>query len=297
MVKIEEKKNRIRQTGDERAVSILVNCLALVFALCCFFPFLRVFSQAVSGDAQVMSGQIVLLPKGFTLKHIQYVFSSSAFMNSMQLTALATIVFTFVALMLTILLAYPLSRPYLRGRKQMNFFVVFTMLFNGGIIPTYLVVRMLGITNTFWALIVPNAISAYNCIVLITAFRAIPMEFEEAARVDGAGHFRILFQIMVPLAKPSIAVLLLWYAVFRWNGWFDALMYITDTGMRVLPLIIRNIINQGNSALTNVVRTNPSPTVAVQSASVLIAVLPILVLYPFLQKYFVKGVMIGGVKG
>lgn len=288
---------RVKRGADEVSVNVIANVVALVFALVCFFPMLRVLSQAISGDAYVMSGQIVLFPKGITLKHLEYVFSSASFMSGMYLSIVSTVVYTVLALALTVLLAYPLSRSYLKGRKQLNFFVVFTMLFNGGIIPTYLVVRMLGLTNTFMALIIPQVISAYNTIVLITAFRAIPKDFEEAAKVDGAGNFRILFQIMLPMAKPTVMVLLLWYAVFRWNSWFDAMMYITDTQLRILPLIIRNIINQGNSALTNMVRTNPSPTVAVQSASVLIAVLPILILYPFLQKYFVKGVMIGGVKG
>lgn len=294
---VKSDKSTIRKTPDAIAVSIISYALVLVFGLLCFFPMLRVFSQAVSSDAAVMSGQILLLPKGLTLKHIQYVFSSATFMSGMYLSMSATVVFTLVALLATTLLAYPLSRRYLKGARAMNLFVVFTMLFNGGIIPTYLVVKTLGLTNTFWALIIPQMISAYNTIVLVTAFRALPSDYEEAAKVDGAGNFRILFQIMLPLVKPTLMVLLLWYAVSRWNGWFDAMMYITDTELKVLPLIIRNIINVGNSALTNMVRVNPSPTVAVQAASVIISILPILVLYPFIQKYFVKGVMIGGIKG
>ena len=294
---VKSDKSTIRKTPDAIAVSVISYALVLVFGLLCFFPMLRVFSQAVSSDAAVMSGQILLLPKGLTLKHIQYVFSSATFMSGMYLSMSATVVFTLVALLATTLLAYPLSRRYLKGARAMNLFVVFTMLFNGGIIPTYLVVKTLGLTNTFWALIIPQMISAYNTIVLVTAFRALPSDYEEAAKVDGAGNFRILFQIMLPLVKPTLMVLLLWYAVSRWNGWFDAMMYITDTELKVLPLIIRNIINVGNSALTNMVRVNPSPTVAVQAASVIISILPILVLYPFIQKYFVKGVMIGGIKG
>lgn len=294
---VKSDKSTIRKTPDAIAVSVISYALVLVFGFICFFPMLRVFSQAVSSDAAVMSGQILLLPKGLTLKHIQYVFSSATFMSGMYLSMSATVVFTLVALLATTLLAYPLSRRYLKGARAMNLFVVFTMLFNGGIIPTYLVVKTLGLTNTFWALIIPQMISAYNTIVLVTAFRALPSDYEEAAKVDGAGNFRILFQIMLPLVKPTLMVLLLWYAVSRWNGWFDAMMYITDTELKVLPLIIRNIINVGNTALTNMVRVNPSPTVAVQAASVIISILPILVLYPFIQKYFVKGVMIGGIKG
>jgi putative aldouronate transport system permease protein len=198
---------------------------------------------------------------------------------------------------MTVFLAYPLSRSYLKAGRALNFFVVFTMLFNGGIVPTYLIVKMLGITNTFWALIIPNVISAYNTIVLISAFRAVPTEFEEAARVDGAGNWRIMLQIMLPMVKPTLMVLLLWYAVFRWNSWFDAMMYISDNSLKILPLTVRAIINQGTSALANTLVSDQLPTISVQSSAIIIAVLPILVLYPFIQKYFVKGVMIGGIKG
>jgi len=284
-------------TRDEQVVRLTATVLALLFALVCLFPFLRVLSQAVSHDKYVLAGQITVYPKGFTLKHILYVLSYNSFTGSMRLTVLATLVFTACALLMTILLAYPLSRTYLKAQRFLNFFVVFTMLFNGGIVPTYLIVKMLGVTNTFWALIIPNLISAYNTVVMASAFRSVPRDFEEAARVDGAGNVRTLFQIMIPMVKPTLVVLLLWYAVFRWNSWFDAMMYISDTQLKVLPLVVRSILAQGSTALANAVAADQSPTVAVQSAAIIIAVLPILVLYPFIQKYFVKGVMIGGIKG
>ena len=296
MVK-KKKASQILCTRDEKAVRWIATIIAVLFGIVCLIPFLRVLSQAVSSDKYVLSGQITVYPKGLTLKHIAFVFSYSSFTRSMLLSIESTVVFTVCALAMTVLLAYPLSRKYLKGGKAMNFYVVFTMLFNGGIVPTYLIVKMLGITNTFWALIIPNVISAYNVIVLTSAFRAIPMDFEEAAKVDGAGNFTILFRIMLPLVKPTLMVLLLWYAVFRWHGWFDAMMYISDTTLKILPLTVRSIINQGTTALANSVAADQSPTVAVQSAAIIIAVLPILVLYPFIQKYFVKGVMIGGVKG
>ncbi len=296
MVK-KEKTALVLCTKDEKVVRWVASFIVLLFTLVCLVPFLRVLSQAISQDKYVLSGQITFYPKGLTLKHIEYVFSYSSFQRSMLLSIVSTIVFTVCALGMTVLLAYPLSRRYLKGGKVMNFYVVFTMLFNGGIIPTYLVVRMLGLTNTFWALIIPNIISAYNVIVLTSAFRALPIDYEEAAKVEGAGNFTILMRIMLPLVKPTLMVLLLWYAVFRWNSWFDALMYITDPALKILPLTVNSIISQGSTALSNVVPVDQSPTVAVQSAAIIIAVLPILVLYPFIQKYFVKGVMIGGIKG
>lgn len=297
MVKKTKTQRSSLNTKDEKIIRLIATCIASLFAIVCLVPFLRVLSQALSADKYVLSGQISIYPKGITAKHIAFVFSYASFRRSMILSIVATIVFTFCALVMTVMLAYPLSRTYLKASRAMNFYVVFTMLFNGGIVPTYLVVRMLRLTNTFWALIVPNVISAYNTIVMVSAFRSIPKDLEEAAKVDGAGNFRILLQIMLPLVKPTMMVLVLWYAVFRWNGWFDATMYISDTQLKILPLTVRSIINQGTTALANSVAADQSPTVAVQSAAIIIAVLPILVLYPFIQKYFVKGVMIGGVKG
>jgi putative aldouronate transport system permease protein len=284
-------------TRDEKIIRMMATTITILFGLVCLIPFMRVLSQAISADKYVLSGQITVYPRDMTLKHIDFVLSYASFTRSMLLSIRATVVFTVCALFMTALLAYPLSRSYLKAGKAMNFYVVFTMLFNGGIVPTYLIVKMLGITNTFWALIIPNLISAYNTIVLVSAFRSVPMEFEEAARVDGAGNLRIMLQIMLPMVKPTLMVLLLWYAVFRWNSWFDAMMYISSTQLRILPLTVRNIIDQGTTALANTVSADQSPTVAVQSAAIIIAVLPILVLYPFIQKYFVKGVMIGGIKG
>ncbi len=297
MVRSKKASMLTLSTKDEKVIRMMATTIVILFALICLIPFMRVLSQAISADKHVLSGQITVYPKDMTLKHIDFVLSCSSFTRSMLLSIKATVVFTVCALFMTVLLAYPLSRSYLKAGRALNFYVVFTMLFNGGIVPTYLIVKMLGITNTFWALIIPNVISAYNIIVLVSAFRSVPMEFEEAARVDGAGNMRIMLQIMLPMVKPTLMVLLLWYAVFRWNGWFDAMMYISSTQLRILPLTVRNIIDQGTTALANTVSADQSPTVAVQSAAIIIAVLPILVLYPFIQKHFVKGVMIGGIKG
>ena len=297
MVKNNKSSRSALQTKDEKGVRIVATIIAIIFALVCLIPFLRVLSQALSSDKYVVAGRITVYPMGLTLKNIKFVLTYNSFTSSMRLSVIATIVFTACALIMTVFLAYPLSRSYLKAGKALNFFVVFTMLFNGGIVPTYLIVKMLGITNTFWALIIPNVISAYNTIVLISAFRAVPTEFEEAARVDGAGNLRIMLQIMLPMVKPTLMVLLLWYAVFRWNSWFDAMMYISDNSLKILPLTVRAIINQGTSALANTLVSDQLPTISVQSSAIIIAVLPILVLYPFIQKYFVKGVMIGGIKG
>ena len=285
------------KTKDELLVSVIAYGAVIFATIICLAPFMRVISQAFSADKYVMAGTITILPRGFTLKHMNYVMDSPQFQRSLWVSMGSTVVYTVISMFFTVLTAYPLSRTHLVGRRWMTLFIVFTMMFGGGIIPTYLVVSNLGLLNKFWALIIPCALSAFNIIILISSFRTLPTEFEEAARIDGAGHVRILVQIMIPLAKPTLAVLLLYYAVFRWNSWFDALMYISKIELLTLPLFVRNVIQSGNSAISQIVHTEPSPTVSVQAAAVMFSIIPILVLYPFLQKYFVKGVMIGGIKG
>jgi len=197
---------------------------------------------------------------------------------------------------LTTLLAFPLSRKYLPKSNALMFYVTFTMLFNGGIVPTYMVVKSMGLVNTFWAIIIPEVISQYNVIIMVTAFRAVSPEYEEAAWIEGAGNLTVLTRIMIPLCKPTMAALLLFYAVGRWNRWFDVVMYINDRNLYTLPVVIRDIIMQGLQSLYHSL-ASPPPTLAVQSAAVIFSIAPIIFLYPFLQKYFVKGIMIGGIKG
>ena len=171
------------------------------------------------------------------------------------------------------------------------------MLFNGGIIPTYLVVKNIGIMNSFWALIIPNAISAYNIILLVSFMRTLPIELEESAKIEGASQYSILIRIMIPLSKPILATLLLFYAVARWNMWFDVVMYINNSELYTLQVVLRNLLMSTDNSIMKTVTPHESPLVSVQAASVIFTVLPIVVLYPFLQKYFVKGIVLGGVKG
>lgn len=288
--------SKIKRSWGERCFKFISGAIIAVFSIACFLPFLRVVSEAVSGDTYVASGQILLLPKGFTLDHIKFILDNSQFTQSMVVSITSTIIFTILAIVLTCMLAYPLSRTYLPKRKALLFYVVFTMLFNGGIVPTYLVVKQLGLLNTFWALVIPQVISQFNVIVLVNGFLSIPKEMEESALIDGAGQFTILIRIMVPLCKPTLAALLLFYAVSRWNGWFDAVMYVNDRDLFTLPVVIRDVMQQGLGSIFQMT-TTPPPTQAVQSAAVIFSILPIILVYPFLQKYFVKGITLGGVKG
>lgn len=282
---------------DEKVFRFLSGALILLFSVACLLPFLRVVSEAVSGDTAVASGEILILPKDFTLKQLKFILDTPQFTQGMWVSLSSTVVYTAVSIVLTCMLAYPLSRTYLPGRRGLMFYVVFTMLFNGGMVPTYLVVKNLGILNTFWALIVPLAISQFNVVVLVNGFLGIPKEMEESALIDGAGQFTILARIMVPLAKPTLAAILLFYAVARWNGWFDAVMYVNDRSLFPLPVIIKDLVQQGVNTSMFPSLTTPPPTQAIRSAAVIFSIVPIILVYPFLQKYFVKGVTLGGVKG
>lgn len=287
----------IKRKMDEKVFRFLAACIVVLLSLACILPFMRVISEAVSGDTSVAAGEILLLPKEFTLKHLQFVLDTPQFTRGMYISVMSTILYTIISIVLTCMLAYPLSRAYLPGRRKLMFYVVFTMLFNGGMVPTYLVVKQLGILNTFWGLIIPLAINQFNVIVLVNGFLGIPKEMEESALIDGAGQFTILMRIMIPLAKPTLAAILLFYAVARWNGWFDAVMYINERSLFPLPVIIKDLVQQGLSTSLFPSLTSPPPTQALRSAAVIFSILPIILVYPFLQKYFVKGVTLGGVKG
>ena len=298
MVNMEKKKGQgIRRGMDEKVFRVLSGALILLFSVACLLPFLRVVSEAVSGDTAVASGEILILPKDFTLKQLKFILDTPQFTQGMWVSLSSTVVYTVISIVLTCMLAYPLSRTDLPGRRGLMFYVVFTMLFNGGMVPTYLVVKNLGILNTFWALIIPLAISQFNVIVLVNGFLGIPKEMEESALIDGAGQFTILVRIMVPLAKPTLAAILLFYAVARWNGWFDAVMYVNDRSLFPLPVIIKDLVQQGLNTSMFPSLTTPPPTQAIRSAAVIFSIVPIILVNPFLQKYFVKGVTLGGVKG
>lgn len=289
-------KGKIKQSAGDRIFQIFAHGFVAFWVVLCLLPFLRVISQALSSTEYVLSGEITIFPKGFTLEHVKYVFTESgAFLDALWISVKATVVYTVLALTFTILTAYPLSRPCFGARNILYRYFVFTMIFNGGVMPTYLVVKQLGLLDTFWALIIPTLISVYNMIIVVTSFRSTPVEYEEAAKIDGASNFKILFSVMIPLNKPTLAVILLYYAVYRWNGWYDAMMYTNDRSLRTIQLFAKSVIEQGNTAITRIATS--SPTTCIKAATVLIAIAPILVLYPFLQKYFVKGALIGGIKG
>jgi len=265
----------------------------------CVIPFLHTIAKSFSADAFVVANKVFLLPKSFNLEAYQKIFADASIIRSLYVTIFVTVTFTVLGMFLTCCAAYALSKPQFKARKLLTFLCVFTLYFSGGMIPEYLLMNSLRMLDTLWCLILPLSFSAYNLIIMKNAMMSsIPLSLEESARIDGAGHFRILAQIFLPLSKPFIATLSLFYAVGRWNAYQDALFYIKQrVDLRPLQLKLYYLIVQASENFqleaTSVSLTSPE---VMRASCVIFATLPIICVYPFVQNYFVKGVMIGAVK-
>lgn len=265
------------------------------------YPILYVAFASFSEPALMMAHKGILWkPLGFSLETYGAVFSNPMILLGYRNTLFIVIVGVALNLLLTSFAAYALSRKTLQYRKQLTLFIVFTMFFSGGLIPFYLLVRGLGITDTLWALILPTAISAFNLIIMRTSFEAVPDALEESAKIDGANDFGILFRIFLPLCKPVLAVVGLYYGVSHWNSWFNAMIFLQDRSLYPLQLILREILIIGEA---NSMAEGASQDEIIilgetlKYATIMVATLPIFLVYPLLQKYFVKGALIGAIKG
>ena len=241
---------------------------------------------------------MILYPQGFSLEAYEVTLSHARFYSSLKVSVIRTLAGTALGVVFSSALAYAVSRPYLRGRKWLTLFLIFTMLFNGGMIPTYLVVRYTGLIDTIWALIIPNMINTFNVIVLINFFRAVPAELEESAKIDGANDLVIFLRLMIPVAMPAIATITLFIAVYHWNALMDGILYINTSTKKPLQVYLNDIVAAGQTQdMFQDASARWMPTMSLKSATIFASTLPILIVYPFLQKYFVKGVMVGSVKG
>ncbi len=291
-----KKKKHIKGTVD--GVVITSYIVMTIFAVLCFFPFYYIFVVSISDPERVREGAMILYPQGFSLEAYKVTLTHARFYSSLRVSVVRTLLGTLLGVAFSSALAYGISRPYLRGRKWMTLFLVFTMLFNGGMIPTYLVVRYTGLIDTLWALIIPNMINTFNVIVLINFFRAVPAELEESAKIDGANDLIIFVKIMIPVAMPSIATITLFVAVYHWNTLMDGILYINTSSKKPLQVYLNDIVVAGQTE--DMFQDSASrwmPTLSLKTATIFASTLPILIVYPFLQKYFVKGVMVGSVKG
>lgn len=292
-----------KKFSEDKVFNIVIYTIAVMIIIIVLYPLIFVVSASFSEPTKILSGEVWLYPKGFTFDAYAQVFQDGRIWNSYKNTVVYTVLGTFINLVLTTLLAYPLSRKDLPGRNIFMLIIVFTMFFQGGIIPTYLIVQNLEMIDTIWAMVIPNAIATYNVIVMRTFFQSsIPWELQEAALIDGCGDFKLFLKIIIPLSKPIIAVMVLFYAVGHWNSYFDALIYLDRDHLYPLQIILREILIQNQSAMENAVMdfemvNQVMLAESMKYAVIVIASLPVIMMYPFVQKHFVKGVMIGSIKG
>lgn len=282
--------------------NFLIYAVLVMIVLLCVYPIYYVVIASFSDpDALLSQKGFLLTPlKPFTLNAYKYVFSNRLVATGYMNTIVVVVVGVGINLLMTILAAYVLSIKELMFHRQITFFVIFTMYFSGGMVPAYLNVKSLGMLDSLWSLILPGAISTYNLIILRTSFESLPDSLIESAKLDGAGNFTILFKIIVPLTKAALAVMVLYYGVAHWNSWFSASIYLKTSSKFPLQLVLRDLLITSQSAgVTGTMDMGDLAQVAnmVKYALIVVSTLPILLIYPFLQKYFEKGVMIGAVKG
>ena len=286
-----------RKPVSSRIFDIVVYILLFLVAMVTIVPFLQVVTISLSPPEVVASYGLHLIPTKIDLEGYRSIFKYKLLWTSYRNTIVRTLFGTALSMFLYVIAAYPLSKKYLPNRRFWIFFIIFTMYFSGGMIPNYLLINnWLKLSNTIWALILPPAMSAYNLIIVRNFFESIPDSLEESARIDGARETTVLFRIVVPLSKPVLATVALWCMVSHWNAWYDCMLYIRDDAKYVLQYTLQRILLDGQvQDLDNIgAKVN---TETMKMASIVVSILPIMVVYPFVQKYFAKGVMVGSIKG
>ena len=292
-----------RQSRGDKIFNVINGLLIAVVLIMIIYPLWFVIIASVSDPAKVLGGQVILMPRKFTLQGYQMVFRDPMIMTGYRNTLFYTVTGTAINLVMTILAAYPLSRKDWVGRGFFMGVLMFTMFFSGGIIPTYLMMNSLGMINTVWAMILPGAVSVYNTIIMRTFFiNSIPSELQEAAQVDGCSNTRLLIQIVLPLSKQILAVMVLFYGVAHWNAFFNALIYLTESKRYPLQLVLRSILIQNTASQDmlgdlDTMGSRVMMAETIKYALIIVSTLPMMILYPFLQRFFEKGVMVGAVKG
>ncbi|MDF2675551.1 MAG: transporter permease [Clostridiales bacterium] len=289
--------NRYNSLGSRIFDSFNYSILTL-YAVAAIIPLLYVIGASFASGAEIAAKGFVLIPSEPTLASYKYIFSTSSIRNSLMISLFVTVVGTLINMLLTSLTAYPLADRSLPGRNVIMALITFTMVFSAGMIPSFLLVKSLHMYNSLWALIIPGAINTWNLIVLKNFFQQIPVELLEAGKIDGCNDIGILFRIVLPLSAPALATISLFYAVANWNAFFAAIMYISDTKKWPIQVVLRQVIMMaqmiGSNETTGAVTP---PSESIKMAVILVATMPILLVYPFLQKHFVKGVMLGSIKG
>lgn len=284
-----------------RVFNIFNTAFLIILSILCIIPLVHVLAVSFSSKAAADANMVSLIPIDFSLEAYKKTINNPAFLRSIMISVLRTVIGTAITLVITFLAAYPLSKENsaFRSRTIYSWIFVFSMVFNGGLVPFYEVIQSLHLMNTFWVLVLPSAVNTFLVILMLNFFRGIPKEIEEASLIDGAGHFRTLFSVYLPISLPSIATISLFSMVYHWNSWFDGLLYMNNAKDFPLATFLQTIIIQRDMSSMSM---NPQEMelisqTTVKSAQIFIGAAPILIVYPFLQKYFVKGMTVGSVKG
>lgn len=290
-------KQHIRQGIGSLILDIVVYTTMILVLLACLIPFLYMLALSFSSPKAIVNHQVSFWPVGFNIASYEQIITYPHFFRAYGNTIFYTVAGTAISLLMTMLFAFPLSKTFLRGQKLFMKMVIISMFFSGGLIPNFLLISSLGLTGTVWAMLLPFAINQFNLIILVNFFKSLPSEIEDAALIDGLNYFGILFRIVTPLSTAALATVGLYTAVFFWNDWFNGLLYLNSAQYPVM-LFLRNIVN-GTAMLGDAAGFGDKSTIAIsiKSAVIVTSTLPIIILYPFLQKYFVKGLTVGSVKG
>lgn len=289
---------RKKHSIGDRFFTMINGALLALIALACLLPFINVIASSFASTQEIVAKKFILFPTTFSLDAYKYIFSTPTIFRGLGVSVGVTLVGTLVSMALTALMAYGLSRKYLLGRGTINFIVVFSMLFSGGMIPTFLVVKSVHLIDSYWSMIIPTAINAFNLIIMRNFFQALPDSLEESAKIDGCTDFGVFFKIMLPLSLPSVATISLFYGVAYWNTYMNAILYLNDSLKWPIQVLLRQIVivssgMQGDNSVVDIV----PPAQAIKMGVIVVATLPMLIAYPFVQRHFVKGALLGSVKG
>lgn len=289
------KAMKIKESKSYRVFQVINLILMIFICAVMLYPFLYLIAQSFSSSTAIMSGEVGIIPKDFSLETYTYILSKGQFVPNYVNTIIYSIIGTFLALLTSAMLAYPMSKPELWGNKIVGPLIIFTMYFGGGMIPNYILMTSLGLKDTVVAFLLPGMISTYYVILMRSFFTTIPKELEEAGEIDGLNKFGTFFRIALPLSKPIMATMALFYVVQYWNDWFDAFLYLDTQSKWPVAYYLRNLISTSQSAedAAEAVAVNAN----IKSCAMVLTAAPIICVYPFVQRYFVQGMMLGGVKG
>lgn len=293
-------RNKVKQSREDIVFAVVVYTFLTLIGMICLYPMVYVLSMSISDPVKIAVDPVLLFPRGFSLAAMKQLLGNQQIWRCYGNTIFYTVIGTTLNIIMTALLAYPISVKKFSGRKAVTAIVTFTMLFSGGMVPSYMLVNKIGLYNSRWAMILPTAISVFNTIICRTAFQALPEELAESAKIDGANDIVILFRVILPVSKAVIATLVIYYAVEHWNSYMNALLYLPDSGKHPLQMFLVKVLINNDSSLTSGVEQGVDKLFIsdqLKYCSIVVATLPILCVYPFFQKHFTQGVMVGSVKG